>query len=810
MGSNAPEVLGLSSGQAKERLLRYGYNTVEGRKRLSDLEILLNQFKNPYYLLLLFTAILSAFLGEKTDAVVIVSIILLGSLLDFWQERGAYRTVEKLLTVVKTRATVIRDGEEKDVPLEEVVPEDAVVLRAGDMVPADGVVLQAKDLFVNEALMTGEAYPVEKTTGSTLYMGTHVVSGFGIMKVLKTGRNTEYGKVVEKLRLGKGETDFERGLRRFGYTLLEVATLLILLVFAINAYYNRGVINSLLFALSLGIGITPALLPAVVSIGLSYGARYMARKNAIVKRLASIENFGSMTVLCCDKTGTLTEGSMEVYTVKNILDEDDERIALLSYVNSCFQTGYKNPVDEAIKKSFGTLDISQFQKLDELPYDFNRKRLSVLVKKGEESLLITKGAYSHVLEVCKYAQVKEKVIEIKEVLGKIEEVYARYSGQGFKLIAVAYRLFGGESLNYEDEKDEVFLGFLILHDPLRKDAKELVEKLLSLGIELRIITGDNKLVAKYVAERIGLKGEIMSGGDFEKLSEEALVRRVRDTSVFAELTPLQKDRVVTALRKAGYVVGYMGDGINDVAAMRSADVAISVENAVDVAKETADIVLLKSDLNTVIDAVLEGRRIFINTMKYLFMQTSSNFGNVFSMAGASLLIPFLPMLPKQVLTANLLTDSAVMSIPTDRVDDDWTKSPKRWNIEFIRRFMLFFGPLSSIFDYITFIFLLYVLRVNQETFRSAWFLEGLFTQILVLLLLRTQRIFIKSRPSPLLMLTVLTVGIVGLILPFTPLGSMLELRPLPTPLYAFVLWITLLYFISVEAVKKFFYRKYNF
>nr|BAL54323.1 Mg2+-importing ATPase [uncultured Aquificae bacterium] len=810
MGSGAPEVLGLSSGQAKERLLRYGYNTVEGRKRLSDLEILLNQFKNPYYLLLLFTAILSAFLGEKTDAFVIVSIILLGSLLDFWQERGAYRTVEKLLSVVKTRATVIRDGEEKDVPLEEVVPEDAVVLRAGDMVPADGVVLQAKDLFVNEALMTGEAYPVEKTTGSTLYMGTHVVSGFGIMKVLKTGRSTEYGKVVEKLKLGKGETDFERGLRRFGYTLLEVATLLILLVFAINAYYGRGVINSLLFALSLGIGITPALLPAVVSIGLSYGARYMARKNAIVKRLASIENFGSMTVLCCDKTGTLTEGSMEVYTVKNILDEDDERIALLSYVNSCFQTGYKNPVDEAIKKSFGTLDISQFQKLDELPYDFNRKRLSVLVKKGEESLLITKGAYSHVLEVCKYAQVKEKVVEIKEVLGKIEEVYARYSGQGFKLIAVAYRLFGGESLNYEDEKDEVFLGFLILHDPLRKDAKELVEKLLSLGIELRIITGDNKLVAKYVAERIGLKGEIMSGGDFEKLSEEALVRRVRDTSVFAELTPLQKDRVVTALRKAGYVVGYMGDGINDVAAMRSADVAISVENAVDVAKETADIVLLKSDLNTVIDAVLEGRRIFINTMKYLFMQTSSNFGNVFSMAGASLLIPFLPMLPKQVLTANLLTDSAVMSIPTDRVDDDWTKSPKRWNIEFIRRFMLFFGPLSSIFDYITFIFLLYVLRVNQETFRSAWFLEGLFTQILVLLLLRTQRIFIKSRPSPLLMLTVLTVGIVGLILPFTPLGSMLELRPLPTPLYAFVLWITLLYLISVEAVKKFFYRKYNF
>jgi len=810
MGSDTSEVLGISSKEAQERLKKYGYNKVEKGKRLSDWEILINQFKNPYTLLLLSVALLSISLGEKADALVIASIVLLGSLLDFWQERGAYRTVEKLLSMVRVSATVIRDGEEKEIPIEYIVPEDIVVLRAGDIVPAEGTVIKEKDLFINEALMTGEAYPVEKKVGDYLYMGTHVVSGFGIMKVIKTGKDTEYGKILQRLKLGKGETDFEHGLRRFGYTLFEVATLLTLLVFAVNAHYNRGIINSLLFALSLGIGITPVLLPAVVSVGLSYGARHMARKGAIVKRLASIENFGSMTVLCCDKTGTLTEGKMKVYAFKNILDEDDEKVALFSYINSYLQTGYKNPVDEAIKEWMRSEDISEFKKLDELPYDFNRKRLSVLVRRGEENLLITKGAYSHVLEVCSYAQIGEKIHNLHEILENIEKVYTDYSQRGFRLIAIAYKVVEKESVSYEDERDEIFLGFAVMHDPIKEDAKNVLKKLLDLGVELRIITGDNKLVAEYVAQQIGLQGGVISGEDFKKLSEEALISRVRDTFVFAELSPLQKDAVVRALRKAGYVVGYMGDGINDVAAMRSADVAISVENAVDVAKESADIVLLKADLETVIDAVLEGRKTFLNTMKYLFMQTSSNFGNVFSMAGASFLVPFLPMLPKQVLTANLLTDGAVMSIPTDRVDEDEIKSPRRWDMVFIKRFMFFFGILSSIFDYITFIFLLYIFKVRPEMFRSVWFLEGLLTQVLVLLVLRTKKAFTKSKPSLSLVLTVVLVVGIGFFLPFTPLGNILELKPLDNRLYAFVFIITFTYLLSVEVLKKFFYRRYNF
>jgi Mg2+-importing ATPase len=810
MGSSPSEILGLSSKEAQQRLKKYGYNNVEKGKRLSDWEIFLNQFKNPYTLLLLSVALLSISLGEKTDAFVIAGIVLLGSLLDFWQERGAYRTLEKLLSMVRISATVIRDGEEKEMLMEHIVPGDIVVLRAGDMIPAEGTVLKEKDLFINEALMTGEAYPVEKKVGDYLYMGTHVVSGFGVMKVIKTGKDTEYGKILQRLRIGKGETDFEHGLRRFGYTLFEVATFLTLLVFAVNAYYNRGVINSLLFALSLGIGITPVLLPAVVSVGLSYGARHMARKGAIVKRLASIENFGSMTVLCCDKTGTLTEGRMKVYAFKNILDVDDKEVALFSYVNSYLQTGYKNPVDEAIKERMGSEDLSEFKKLDELPYDFNRKRLTVLVRRGEENLLITKGAYSHVLEVCSFAQIEGKIHNLQEVLENIEKVYTDYSKRGFRLIAIAYKVVEKESISYVDERDEIFLGFTVMHDPIREDAKNVLKKLLDLGVELRIITGDNKLVAEYVAQQMGLQGSVISGEDFRKLSEEALISRVRDTFVFAELSPLQKDMVIRALRKAGYVVGYMGDGINDVAAMRSADVAISVENAVDVAKESADIVLLRADLETVIDAILEGRKTFLNTMKYLFMQTSSNFGNVFSIAGASFLVPFLPMLPKQVLTTNLLTDSAVMSIPTDKVDEDEIKGPKRWDMVFIKRFMFFFGVLSSIFDYITFIFLLYVFRDSSEMFRSAWFLEGLLTQALVILVLRTKKAFAKSKPSPLLALTVSLVVCIGFSIPFTPLGSILELKPLSNGLYTFVFIIAFTYLLSVEVLKKFFYRRYNF
>ncbi|WP_299239892.1 magnesium-translocating P-type ATPase [Sulfurihydrogenibium sp.] len=809
MKASTPKIVGLSSREAEERLKKYGLNKVGKEKRFTDLELFLNQFKSPYILLLLFTALLSAILGETIDALVIITIVLLGSILDFWQERGAHRTVEKLLSMVKTYVNVIRDGKEMEIPIEYVVPDDIVVLRAGDMVPADGVLLEAKDIFINESLLTGEPYPVEKFANDKVFMGTHVVSGFGIMKAVKTAKDTEYGKIADKLRLGKAETDFERGLRRFGYTLLEVATILIIVVFAVNTYYHRGVIDSLLFALSLGIGITPVLLPAVVSVGLSYGARFMANKGAIVKRLASIENFGSMNVFCCDKTGTLTEGKMKIFAFKNIKDQDDSKVAIFSCVNSCLQTGYKNPIDDAIKESQKDLDISDYKKLDEIPYDFNRKRLSILVKKDDKNVLITKGAYSHIIEVCKYAEIDGKILDIKDTIQDIEKLYTLYSSQGYKLIAVSYKYVDKERIDFNDESDEIFIGFVILHDPLKSDAKDLVSKLKDLGIELRIITGDNKLVAQHIAQSLGLDGKVLSGEDIRHLSEDALINKVKDTFVFAELTPLQKDLVVSALKDAGYVVGYMGDGINDIAAMREADVAISVDNAVDIAKETADIVLLKADLQTIIDAVVEGRKTFLNTMKYLFMEVSSNFGNVFSMTGASFIIPFLPMLPKQVLTQNLMSDAAVMSIPTDNVDKDWIKTPKKWNIEFIKRFMIVFGLISSVYDFITYFSLMYVFNASQELFRSAWFLEGLSTQVAVLLVLRTRKIFLKSKPSNFLILTVSLIFISGFIIPFTPIGKLLELQPLTLSLYLFVIIVIILYILTVEIGKKFFYKKYD-
>jgi len=519
-----------------------------------------------------------------------------------------------------------------------------------------------------------------------------------------------------------------------------------------------------------------------------------------------------MTVLCSDKTGTLTKGKMEVLSFINLLNEEDKKVALYSYLNSYFQSTYKNPIDEAILSTSNSVDVSSFRKLDEIPYDFNRKMLSILVEKEGKKILITKGAYSHVLEVCKYAEINGNVVEIKEVIKSVEKLYKDYSSEGFKIIAVAYKFVDKNNIDYEDEKEEILLGFVILHDPLREDARELIERLSSLGIELKIITGDNELVASYIAKKLNLGGSVVSGKELERLSKEslsekALIRKIKDVSIFAELTPIQKEMVVNLLRKSGQVVGYLGDGINDLLAMRSADVAISVESATDTVKEGADIVLVKHDLSILADAVVEGRKSFLNTMKYLLMQVSSNFGNVFSMAGASLIIPFLPMLPKQVLTLNLLTDIAVMSIPTDRVSEEDTKKPLKWDMGFMKRFMWYFGSLSSVFDYITFMSLLYIFRADAMTFRSGWFLEGLLTQVLVLLTLRTRRFFLKDFPSLPLVFTVLGVAITGIILSFTPIGKLLELKPLDFKLYTAVILIVLSYIVSVELLKRFFFSK---
>lgn len=800
---------GLSSKVAQDRLSLYGPNIIKDSKKLRDIEILLNQFKNPYIILLLSIATLSYFLGEKTDAIIIITIILFGSILDFYQERSAYRTVEKLLSMVKVHSTVIRDGKKLEIPVEEVVYEDIIVLSAGDMVPADAILLESKDLFINESLMTGEPYPVEKRGNDTIYMGTDVVSGFAIAKVVKTGKDTAYGKLVQRLKLGKEETDFEKGIRHFGFNLLEIATVLILIVFFINTYLNRGVIESLLFSLALGIGIAPVLLPAIVNVGLSYGAKHMAKKGAIVKRLLSIENLGSMNVLCCDKTGTLTIGHMKVSKCINLMDENDQNVALLSCLNASFQTGYQNPIDEAIKIICDEKMLKKFTKLDEIPYDFGRKRLSILVKQVDkiDNTIITKGAYKEVISICSFALINGRVVDISKVMESIDRIYSSYSKDGFKLIALAYRDTDKKLIDKDDEVNEIFLGFVVLEDPIREDVKDTIENLKKQGIDIKIITGDNKLVANYLAKELDLRGKVLNGDEIKNYTEDALISIVKDISVFSEVNPLQKERIVSALKKAGFSVGYLGDGINDIAAMRTADVAISVQNAVDIAKETADLVLTQYSLKMILDAVLEGRKTFANTLKYLFMQTSSNFGNVFSMAGVSVIIPFLPLLPKQVLAANLLTDTAVMSIPSDNVDKEWEEKPVRWDLNFIKKFMFVFGFISSLFDYITFFFLLFMINADSPTFRSAWFLESIFTQIAVLLVLRTKKVFFRSMPSILLVISITAISVFTVILPYTFIGNMLELKPLDPLIYLFVITITFLYIIFVEIAKTFFYKK---
>jgi Mg2+-importing ATPase len=639
------------------------------------------------------------------------------------------------------------------VPLEEVVPGDVAVLSAGDSVPADCRILDSGDLHVDEATLTGETYPLEKEAGdlaagaplakrtNCIFMGTHVVSGTATVVVAKTGKATEFGKVSQRLRLRPPETEFERGLRRFGYLLVRLTLLLTLAIFAVNVYFERPVVDSLLFSLALAVGLTPQLLPAITSVTLSHGVRRMVREKVIVKRLASIENFGSMDVLCSDKTGTITEGRVRLRSSMNLDGEESERVFLHAYLNASFESGYRNPIDEAIR-CHAKLDVSGYRKLDEVPYDFVRKRLSILVSRGEGALVVTKGALENVLAVCTAAELPDgAVVELARVQVWIKERFEELSRGGFRVLGVAYRNLPTRApLGKRAESAMTFSGFVVFEDPPKGDIAETVGRLRELGCSLKVVTGDNRLVATSVAERVGLpNAKVLSGEDLHRASDSALSHEVRRVDVFAEVEPNQKECIILALKKGGGVVGYMGDGINDAPALHAADVGISVD--ADVAKAAADIVLLEKDLGVLAAGVGEGRATFANTLKYVFITTSANFGNMFSMAGLSLLIPFLPLLPKQILLINFLTDFPAMTIATDSVDKELVDKPRRWNVRFIRNFMITFGLVSSVFDFLTFGVLLLVLGASVGAFRTGWFVESVVTELLTLLIVRTRRPF---------------------------------------------------------------------
>jgi P-type Mg2+ transporter len=820
LSSLGTSLQGLPRKDAAERLLQSGSQITGAHVKTNEIKLFLSQFKSPVILLLLFAATLSFALADAADTIIILIIVFVSGALGFWQERGAANAVQKLLATVQIKAKVKRDGAAVDIPVAQVVKGDLILLSAGNVITGDCRLLESKDLFVDEACLTGETFPVEKVVGvlpgetalsartNVLFMGTHVVTGTAQAVVVLIGKGTEFGKISETLKLRPPETEFEHGIKQFGYLLMEVTFLLLITVFAINVFFARPVLESLIFALALAVGVTPQLLPAIISVNLAHGAKRMAKEKVIVKRLSAIENFGSMNVLCSDKTGTLTEGTVRVQSAVDIDGQEDATVLLYANLNARFQSGYANPIDEAIV-SYRPIDAAEYQKVAEVPYDFIRKRLSVLVRKDSKTFIVTKGALSNVLEVCTLSQTPAETVDLEKVRSEINEKFKEFSAQGLRTLGVAYREVGAaNTIRKEDEAQMTFVGFLLLFDPLRPDIVETLRRLRNLGISLKFITGDNALVAANVSRQAGLvDAQIVTGSELRHISDVALVQRAANAQVFAEVEPNQKERIILALKKAGNVVGYMGDGINDASALHAADVGISVANAVDVAKEAADIVLLEKDLAVLEKGVREGRVTFANTLKYIFMATSANFGNMFSMAGASLFLPFLPLLPTQILLTNLLTDLPEMTIATDSVDADAIEQPRRWDIHFIRRFMVVFGIVSSLFDYLTFGVLILLLHATPAQFRTGWFIESVVSASLIVLVVRTRKPFFKSRPGKYLLLATFLVVALTLVLPLTPVARVFEFTPLPLKFVPLLAVIVALYVFCAELTKAWFYKR---
>jgi Mg2+-importing ATPase len=814
---------GLDEKEVARRRRQYGPNNIKTNISSSALFLFLAQFKSPITLMLITAAILSAGLGDVTDTLIILAIVLISSLLGFWQEKGASDAVKELMRMVQLHCAVLRDGKTKEVPVEDVVPGDITILSAGDIIPGDSLILESHELFVDEAAFTGETYPVEKNAGllpaetplakrnNSLFMGSHVISGKASALIIKTGKQTEFGQISTGLQTKIPETDFEKGIRNFGYMLMEITLLLVIIIFAVNVFLHKPVLDSFLFSLALAVGLTPQLLPAIISVNLSTGARRMAGQKVIVKRLSSIENLGSMNILCSDKTGTITEGKVKLKDTLNIAGKHSHKVLQYAWLNASMQRGFNNPIDAAIcaarKDCPKTYTVQA-----EIPYDFIRKRLTVQLKNEEENFVITKGALNNILAVCSHVETADgKILVIEDKSACIQEQYKQLSANGFRTLGVAYKPADvKKDFTKEDEKEMIFVGFITFFDPLKANITDLVAKMNNLGVKLKFITGDNALVAQSLALQIGIiDPQILTGADLLKMSNSALFHKAPLTDVFAEVEPNQKERIIAILKKGGNVVGFLGDGINDAPALHTADVGISVDTAVDVAKEAADIVLLTSGLEVLIDGIIEGRKTFANTMKYIFMATSANFGNMLSMAGASMFLKFLPLLPKQILLTNLLTDFPEMAIASDRVDQINIQSPQRWDLNFIKRFMITFGLLSSIFDFLTFGVLLFVFHADEKAFQTGWFAESVISATLIVLVVRTRLPFFRSLPGKLLAIATVLILLLVLALPLTPLAIWFGFILMPLIYYGWMLLIIACYLGSAELAKRWFYKKLN-
>lgn len=814
--ASGPE--GLPTEEALRRRRRDPSSEVVQPTWLRDLRLLFRQFSSPLILLLLVAVMLSGLLGEISDTLIILGILLLTGLVGFFQERHADRAMEALKRRITLRHVVKRNGREEAVNAEELVPGDVLVLRAGDIIPADCRIISAQELHVNESALTGESVPAEKFPGEVnpdgpltgksncLWRGTHVASGTAVALVIRTGRDTIFGGIAQSIQRNE-ESTFEIGSRRFGYFLLRITLILTVFILVAHIYFGRPLFESVLFALALAVGMAPELLPAIMTFAMSAGARRLMTKKVVVKKLSSVFNLGEVRILCTDKTGTITEGAVRMKAVVDIHGEPDRQNAFLAFLNASLQGGYRNSMDDLLAEGpYSTRDYALF---DELPYDFIRKRLSVAVAHEGSRMLITKGAFRQVLDICSQVRVNDMdlVPLTPEMARQLEDRYRSYGAQGLRVLALAMRDLHTDRLDREDEKDLTFLGFILFEDPVKEGAMESLHRLQSQGVGVKILTGDNRYAAAYLAGRIGLNPDHMITGDtLRTLTPEALRVRVGHTSIFCELEPHHKERIVQALRHSGKAVAYLGDGINDVSAIHAADAGISTDNAVDVAKEAADFVLLEKDLSVLADGIHEGRISFRNSMKYLFITTGATFGNMLTVAVASLVLPFLPMLPKQILLTNLISDLPFLAIAYDQVDATELKKPGRWNLGLVQRFMLVFGCHSAIFDLITFALLYKVLQLSGAAFQTGWFMESVVSEILILFVIRTQKPFYRSRPGVwLLRLAVLAI-LVTFLLPFTPFARSFGFAIEKSMHVFYIIGILLLYLVTAEWLKGWFFR----
>ena len=818
---------GLTEKEAAQRITEYGHNEPAKKKKRTILTQILSKFLNPLVIVLLIIGVFSLFFGEKISAILVFLMAIMSVFLAFFQEFRAGKEADKLSEMVRATATVYRNEKPKEIKIREIVPGDIVDLFAGDMIPADLRIISCKDLFINQASLTGESFPIEKIAGpiqpkessisaqlNIAFMGSSVVSGTALGVVIKTGIATQFGELSRKLAAIRIQTSFDKGVYKFTWLMLRAMMFMVLFIFAINAFRRGNFVESLLFSLGVAVGLTPEMLPMLIAMNLSKGAIAMSKKQVIVKHLNSIQNLGAMDVLCTDKTGTLTMDKIVLEKHCDVVRKEDDSVLQLAYINSFYQTGLKNLLDRAILK-YQKLEIENFKKIDEIPFDFSRRIMSVVVEMDNVHKIISKGAPEEIFKRCAKYELDGEILEIEPwLLTDLKEEYDRLSAEGFRVFAIAYQNIENKKDVYskDDEKGLVLKGYVAFLDPPKPSVRKAIIALNKLGIEFKVLTGDNELVTRKICSEVGLNVTGLVTGDIvDGTRDGELKSLVEKTNVFARLSPLQKERIICALNANKHIVGYLGDGINDAPALKTSDVGISVNNAVDIAKESADIILLKKSLMVLEDGVIEGRKTFGNIVKYIKMGSSSNFGNMFSMTGGIMFLPFLPMLPIQILLNNFLYDLSQVAIPTDEVDKEYLAKPQPWNVRHIKKFMVIIGPISSIFDFLTYGVMLFIFHASAALFHTGWFIESLCTQTLVIHVIRTGKIpFFESRPSKFLIFTSIFIVSLGIIIPFSPLAKAFGFVVPPRGYFVALFLMVTTYLFLVQAVKVWFVKKYGY